>query len=273
MLLPQPAARSAALPRARPDSPRPSRAARAARAALAAALALAPAALADEANFDSRSEGFRDEEYRENDITFYGLSVHLGDEPGDNIFTIERAVVGLAGQPGFTPDNCLGFGGYSPGDGAGFSRMGEFSIAVEDPRTSASMHLYDMGPNAPGTFVVLEAYLGQTLVNSVTVPIDEPAGLHHSHLTLGGPAFDRLRLRVGPTDQDAIVALVDSVRIDDAPPCPADCSGDGGLSVDDFTCFRARFLAGHDAADCDGDGALGVSDFACFRAAFLAGCP
>lgn len=55
--------------------------------------------------------------------------------------------------------------------------------------------------------------------------------------------------------------------------CGADCDGSGALSVADFTCFRARYLAGDGRADCTGDGALGVADFTCFRTAYLEGCP
>lgn len=55
--------------------------------------------------------------------------------------------------------------------------------------------------------------------------------------------------------------------------CPADFNGNGALGVDDFTAFRAAYLAGDMRADFTGDGVLGVADFTAFRAAYLAGCP
>ncbi len=56
-------------------------------------------------------------------------------------------------------------------------------------------------------------------------------------------------------------------------PCYADCSGDGNLTVADFTCFQTRFIAGDPYADCDTSGTLTVADFTCFQTAFVAGCP
>jgi len=59
-----------------------------------------------------------------------------------------------------------------------------------------------------------------------------------------------------------------------AAPCnPADCNGDGSLTVSDFFCFVAAFAAGDPAADCDGSGAINVNDFFCFVSFFSAGCP
>jgi hypothetical protein len=58
----------------------------------------------------------------------------------------------------------------------------------------------------------------------------------------------------------------------EAANCPADCDGDGALTVFDFLCFLSLFDMGDPAADCDGDGALSLFDFLCFQSAFDRGC-
>lgn len=243
-----------------------------ARPMFAAALALTLPASADVATFDARTEGFPGNTLTEAGITFSNMSRRIDGDPVPGIFAIEQADGFLADQPGFTPNNCLGFGGYAPGDQPAFSRLGEFTMTVAEPATSASIHVWDFSSNDPGTVIILDAYSGSTLVNTVSVPVLAPFGLHHYEVALDGPAFDRLHLHIGPTDQDVIFALVDTVTIESAS-CAADCTGDGGLSVADFACFRNLYLAGDMAADCDESGSLEVSDFTCFRASYLAGCP
>lgn len=54
--------------------------------------------------------------------------------------------------------------------------------------------------------------------------------------------------------------------------CPADCDGDGTLTIFDFLCFQNAFAEGDMQADCNGDGAITADDFACFQNAFMAGC-
>ncbi len=53
-----------------------------------------------------------------------------------------------------------------------------------------------------------------------------------------------------------------------------DCStGAPALTVADFVCYQAKFVAGDPYADCNGDSSLTVADFGCFQAEFAAGCP
>ncbi|MEQ8845189.1 MAG: EF-hand domain-containing protein [Phycisphaerales bacterium] len=54
--------------------------------------------------------------------------------------------------------------------------------------------------------------------------------------------------------------------------CPADCDGDGSLTLFDFLCFQSAFASGDPAADCDGDGSLTLFDFLCFQSDFARGC-
>ena len=58
-----------------------------------------------------------------------------------------------------------------------------------------------------------------------------------------------------------------------APPCFADCDGNGTLNILDFVCYQGLFQAGDPGADCDGNGALNILDFVCFQGEFQQGCP
>ncbi len=67
---------------------------------------------------------------------------------------------------------------------------------------------------------------------------------------------------------------IDNVRVTVHPDaCYPDCNTSGSLTVSDFTCFQAAFVAGDPYADCNQSGTLTVSDFTCFQGAFVAGCP
>ncbi len=65
---------------------------------------------------------------------------------------------------------------------------------------------------------------------------------------------------------------VDGVRFD-PPPCYPDCNADNNLSIADFACFQAAFVAGQPYADCTQDGVWTIGDFGCFQSKFVAGCP
>ncbi len=57
-------------------------------------------------------------------------------------------------------------------------------------------------------------------------------------------------------------------------PCYPDCNNSGGLSIADFICFQAEYVAGNLAyADCNNSGGLSIADFICFQAEYVAGCP
>ncbi len=55
--------------------------------------------------------------------------------------------------------------------------------------------------------------------------------------------------------------------------CYPDCNESGTLTVADFTCFQAKFVAGDPYADCNATGTLTIADFTCFQAKFVTGCP
>lgn len=55
--------------------------------------------------------------------------------------------------------------------------------------------------------------------------------------------------------------------------CYPDCNTDGALTIADFGCYQAKFVASDPYADCNASGTLTIADFACFQAAFVTGCP
>lgn len=54
--------------------------------------------------------------------------------------------------------------------------------------------------------------------------------------------------------------------------CYPDCNGCGCLTIAQFACFQASFVAQNPYADCNLDGAFTISDFGCFQSEFVAGC-
>ncbi len=166
---------------------------------------------AQTANFDSFTEGFNARSITDNGITFSNLDNRLDPPPGS--LAIERAEGTLSGQSGFTPNNCLGFGGYSPGPGAAFGRCGSFDITWDGTdRSNASLWVYEFFADN-GNKVALEAYDNGVLVASdafTTVG----GGLETHELTITGVTFNSLRIYAsGAANQGCMFGLVDSVTI------------------------------------------------------------
>ncbi len=55
--------------------------------------------------------------------------------------------------------------------------------------------------------------------------------------------------------------------------CYPDCDHNAALTVADFTCFQAKFVASDPYADCDQNTQFTIADFVCFQIGFVAGCP
>ncbi len=56
------------------------------------------------------------------------------------------------------------------------------------------------------------------------------------------------------------------------PLCDADCNADGALTIADFGCFQAAFVAQQPYADCNQSGTFTIADFGCFQGSFAGGC-
>jgi len=89
---------------------------------------------------------------------------------------------------------------------------------------------------------------------------------------------DWVGLKVDPTSSPNFPNILDdettlSLEGEPGNDCPADCNGDGGLSVLDFICFQGLFIAGDPGANCNGDADINILDFVCYQSEFAAGCP
>src|SRR5690606_14397214 len=180
-------------------------------AVLAAGLAVAPA-MADEATFDSFAEGSPNTVIVDGGITFSDLDQRLPGSPPPQNFVIERAEGTLSGLPGFTPNNTLGFGGYSPGDQAAFSRMGEFKMTPSEVSNHASLYFFGLVFGSDPNLVTLEAYRNGELV--ATDQTGFQSGLNSYQLTIDGVEFDELWLvGSGPDNEGTVFIVVDTVTI------------------------------------------------------------
>jgi hypothetical protein len=236
----------------------------------AGALSCGSAAIADVANFDSFIEGFTATTITDGGISFSNLSRRIDGDPVPAPFSIERADGTLGGMAGFTPPNTLGFGGYAPGPGVGFSRLGSFDITPSGASVSGSMEIFEFGSNPAGVRIYLDAFSNGQSVGSASLPLATSFGLHHYTLSFAGPAFDMLRFHVGTSGTDVIFAVVDTVNITGGGGCAADWNHSGDLNSQDFFDFLTDFFAGN--ADFNHSGATDSQDFFDFTTAFFAGC-
>jgi hypothetical protein len=193
-----------------------------------ALLFLASPALAGTARFDGYPEGIIATSFTEAGITFSNLDNTL--QPiGTAFFIAEQADGTLAGQPGFSPPNCLGSVGWSSGSGASFGRTKSYEMSTGQTANHAALDLYLFASYA-GNTVTLEAWQGAQLVGSDTIVIAGGFTVQHYHLEVAGVDFDRVRLfGAGPQDGGVFFGLADEVTIDTSN-FEENCPGDGTLA-------------------------------------------
>ncbi len=86
-----------------------------------------------------------------------------------------------------------------------------------------------------------------------------------------GPAIKSVKLTGGTFGG---FVMLDDLEAEGGQPCYPDCNNSGTLTIADFICFQAEYVAGNIAyADCNNSGGLTIADFICFQAAYVAGCP
>jgi hypothetical protein len=182
-------------------------------------------AAAQDANFDSQPEGGLSQSYTEGGITFFNLDKNLGSAPDP--FAIENATQDLTGMPGFSAPNCLGFGGWSPGPGTGFSRVLSFDMTTGQVQNEAHLDLWD-GGSYGGNTISLQARMGATIVATDTQTVPNGGFIHHYHFSVSGVSFDTLRIQGGgPSDNGVFFGVVDGVHIGTTSVGTIFCAGDG----------------------------------------------
>jgi hypothetical protein len=186
--------------------------------------ALAPAASAQTADFDTYSEGTFATTMSDGGITFSNMNNGLG---GTQNFTIDEADGDLTGMPGFTTPMTMGFGGWSPGPHVGFGRIISFDFGTGQTADTGSIEIFELGSYA-GNSITLEALSGNTVVGSQTVPIQSGFSIHHYSLSVTGTSFDHLHVfGSGPSDSGAFFAVVDHVIVTSSGSGTSFCFGDG----------------------------------------------
>src|SRR5687768_17503474 len=178
--------------------------------------AVSTAAIAEFAHFDDLVEGQTFTTLTNGGITFHDYDARFPGSPPPNVFCIEDASGDLNGMPGFSSPNTLGFFGYSPGTGTGFSRVGEiwFDAAVQG--TDVSLELFVISDAA--NIVTLEAYSGGAVVGTDVVNLAFGGFFEHFTMSVSSVMFDTVRLvGGGPHNGGTFFAVVDNVSITTVP--------------------------------------------------------
>ncbi|MCC7435085.1 MAG: PEP-CTERM sorting domain-containing protein [Methanoregulaceae archaeon] len=185
---------------------------------------LSPAVLV--ANFDSLIEGA--EAYTtlvDGGITFTDIYRNQG---GPDYFVIEDASSG--GLTGLSSPNALASGGYSPGPNYAFSAFGGMTFSAGDAR-SAGLDLWVFPLNLGGNTVTLSGYLGNTLVDFVSVTHPNSFSILHNRLELPDDDYDRFTVTsTGPSAMGDSFILFDNITVDAVPePASLTALALGGL--------------------------------------------
>lgn len=196
-----------------------------------------PAPPAVTATFDGFSEGFSSPVLTDGGITFFGVDRRVPDDPPDAGFTIE-STTSLSHLPGFTPSNVLGFGGYAPGPGVAFARIGEFRLTTGRPETEAKLNFYGFADQS-STVLTLEASYNGVVVGSDSTNLGgEGVVIAHWALEVSGILFDELRVvSSGPVNQGTAFLVADTVTIgNQALPPVRGCGATAHIYEDSDDC-------------------------------------
>ncbi len=209
--------------------------------------ALAGAASADLANFDSDSEGFKGSSFTSGGITFFDLNTHSGMNVDGSSFVagdygtdliVERALT-LAGDfPGqVSSPNVMGWGNaFVPGDNLTINIFSDVAMTTGSVENfvSLDMFYYENGPWG-GIELHFDALLGGSVVATDGFTIANGGGrdnITSTTLSISGVSFDELRLYATLSDGTftAMTGVIDNVSITPAPSGAA-LLGLGGLAL------------------------------------------
>lgn len=184
--------------------------------AAVAAFSAATMATAELATFDDLVEGQTFMSLTNGGITFHDYDARFPGSPPPNIFCIEDATGELGGIPGYSAPNTLGFFGYSPGPGVGYSRIGEIWFDAAAPGSAASLELFVTAE--AGNIVTMEAYSGGLIVGTDVVDLGFQGFMEHFTMSIDSVVFDTVRLVGSGTQNDGtFFAVVDNVSITPVP--------------------------------------------------------
>lgn len=171
-------------------------------------------ASANVANFDTKSEGTFATSIVDGGITFSNLDQFLGSG-GTDVFAIDRADGDLTGFSGYSPLNVMTFGGWSPGTGAAFGRMGTFDFGL-GPASFASVEIFSLENSA--STITLQGKLGASVVNSTFVSIPGDGTIHHWTLSLPTASYDSFHiLSTSGANSGASFVTFDNVTVTPVP--------------------------------------------------------
>lgn len=184
-------------------------------------LVMATPTAAGVATFDTLAEGFYDQLFSDDGITFYDIDCRLpGPYPGDFVIDDASASIPVIPEwsPFFTSPNLLGMLALSPGPEYSPSGFGELRMTTDRVESFASVDVFHSdGPNFINTQIVLEAYVADTLVASDSVLIFDSL-THHDLLTISGAEFETLRLSAeAPDGPGYFFGAIDNVVITPEP--------------------------------------------------------
>jgi hypothetical protein len=170
------------------------------------------------ANFDTKAEGFFATGFVDGGVTFSNLDQYLGSA-GTDVFAIDRADGDLGGftGSGFSPLNVMTFGGWVPGTGCAFGRMGSFDFSIGGNASTASVDIFSLA-NDPSTVIKLQGKLGASVIQTVSVTVPNDSIIHHLSLSLPTGLYDNFHIvSSSPTNSGASFVNFDNVTVAPVP--------------------------------------------------------
>lgn len=179
--------------------------------AVAGVALIAGSSAAQTATFDTWPEGAIGREFADGGVRFFNYDNRL--DPPPSMMVAEWADATLGGLEGFTSPNALAFGGYVPGEHAGFGRFGALEFTTDSIANFVDVNVFTFGSSNLDKTLTLEAYLDEQL--AATDQITLPGDFVPQQLTLAisGINFDSLRLVAGPTVDDVVFILLDTITV------------------------------------------------------------
>lgn len=176
----------------------------------------ATVASANTATFDSFTEGPLGTSFTDGGINFSNLDRYLGTGATE-IFVAEQADGTLTGIPGFSANNALGFGGYSPGPGCAFTRFGTLDFSTGTLASSASLEIFAFA-NDPNGQITLQGLRNGSVAQTSSVVLPSSVVVSQVTLSLSAGIYDSFHLvSSSPTNQGSTFVVMDNFNVTPVP--------------------------------------------------------